>query len=125
MRSKTLLSISAGLLLACSADAQTAPENDPIKTLVGRLDLTRYKATIRGLTKFGDRRQGTDRNRAAIDWIEDQLKNYGCTNVEGVHYEDTPPARGGRAPGGDTAAGPGGQGRGGRGGGRAGGRVRG
>src|SRR5688500_16287789 len=27
-----------------------------IRTLVGRLDLERYKATIKGLTQFGDRR---------------------------------------------------------------------
>jgi hypothetical protein len=139
MRSGILLSISASLLLVGHAvaqtaqTAQTAPETDPIKTLVGRLDLARYKATIRGLTKFGDRRQGTDRNRAAIDWIEAQLKSYGCASIERVHYDYQPPARGGRAAGGDTAGDTGGQGRGGRaggrgnqtGGGRAGGRVRG
>jgi hypothetical protein len=51
--------------------------------LVGRLELERYKATIKGLTQFGDRRQGTDRNRAAVDWIEAQLKSYGCTNPRG------------------------------------------
>jgi len=95
MRSTILLSISTGLLLTCSAHAQTAPENDPIKTLVGRLDLARYKATILGLTKFGDRRQGTDRNRRAVDWIEAQLKSYGCTNTERVHYEYQPPPPGG------------------------------
>ena len=40
-----------------------------VKVLVGRLDLERYKATIKGLTQFGDRLQGTDRNKAAVDWI--------------------------------------------------------
>jgi hypothetical protein len=76
---------------------------------VGRLDLERYKATIKGLTQFGDRRQGTDRNRAAIDWIEAQLKSYGCTNTERLKYDyqPAPPA---------TGAGRGGRGRGGRGG---------
>ena len=60
---------------------------DPtITALVGRLDLEKYKATIKGLTQFGDRRQGTDRNRAALDWIEAQLKSYGCTNTERVTY---------------------------------------
>jgi aerotaxis receptor len=39
-----------------------------------------YKATIRSLARFGDRRQGTERNRKAIDWIEAQLKSYGCTD---------------------------------------------
>src|ERR1700728_4068891 len=70
--------------------------SDPVATLVGRLDLERYKATIKGLTQFGDHRQGTDRNRAAIDWIEAQLKSYGCTNTERIHYDYQPPAgRGG------------------------------
>jgi hypothetical protein len=74
--------------------AKTPP--DPIVSMVGRLNLERYKATIKGLTQFGDRRQGTDRNRAAIDWIEAQLKSYGCTNTERIHYiYTTPPARGG------------------------------
>src|SRR3984885_5144293 len=103
MRSPTLLP-SACLLLVCFANGQTIPEVDPIATLVGRLDLTRYKATIRGLTKFGDRRQGTDRNRAAIDWIEAQLKSYGCTNTERIHYEYHPPA--GRGRGGNATADP-------------------
>src|ERR1019366_5578535 len=74
-----------------AADA-TPPPPDPIVNMVGRLDLERYKATIKGLTQFGDRRQGTDRNRAAIDWIEAKLKSYGCTNTERLHYEYQPPA---------------------------------
>jgi len=76
----------------------TAP--DPIAGLVSRLDLDRYKATIKGLTQFGDRRQGTDRNRAANDWIEAQLKSYGCTNTERIRYDFQPPTPGaGRGPG--------------------------
>ena len=63
------------------------PANDPIRSLVGQLTLDNYKATIKGLTQFGDRRAGTDRNRAAIDWIEAQLKSYGCTNTERLKYE--------------------------------------
>ena len=59
--------------------------------MVGRLDLETYKPTIKGLTQFGDRRQGSDRNRAAIDWIENKLKSYGCTNTERIHYEYEPP----------------------------------
>ncbi len=54
-----------------------APPDD-VRTLVGRLDLEKYKATIKGLTQFGDRREGTERNRKAVDWIEAQLKSYGC-----------------------------------------------
>jgi hypothetical protein len=60
---------------------------DPVAVMVSRLDLERYKATIKGLTAFGDRRAGTDRNAAAIDWIEAQLKSYGCTNTERITYE--------------------------------------
>jgi hypothetical protein len=98
---------------------QPAAADDPIKGLVGRLELEKYKATIKGLTQFGDRRQGTDRNRAAVDWIEAQLKSYGCANVERINYEYQPRGRGtnpdesaadasqrgagGRAGGGDTA----------------------
>jgi len=62
-----------------------------VRTLVGRLDLERYKATIKGLTQFGDRRQGTDRNRAAVDWIEAQLKSYGCSNTARITYDYQPP----------------------------------
>jgi len=110
-------------LLPASAQApapQTA--DDPIRTLVGRLDLERYKATIKGLTQFGDRRQGTDRNRAATDWIEAQLKSYGCTNTERIRYEYAPqprtPAAGAAGAAGARASGRAGdsQGRGARGG---------
>jgi hypothetical protein len=58
--------------------AASVPSDDVVKALVARLDVARYKATIKGLTQFGDRRQGTDRNRAAVDWIEAQLESYGC-----------------------------------------------
>jgi hypothetical protein len=54
------------------------------------LDLEHYKATIKGLTRFGDRRQGTDRNRAAVDWIESQLRAYGCVDVARLRYTYTP-----------------------------------
>jgi len=87
--------------------------------MVGRLNLDAYKATIKGLTKFGDRRQGTDRNRAALDWIEAQLKSYGCTNTERIRYDYQPPAgrggAGGAGRGGAGGAGRGGAGRGGAG----------
>jgi hypothetical protein len=65
---------------------------DPVAVMVSQLDLETYKATIKGLTQFGDRRQGTKRNRDAVDWIEAQLKSYGCTNTERITYEYNPPA---------------------------------
>jgi hypothetical protein len=93
--------MATAALTAVSARQQPPPQaavpegpEDPIRTLVGRLDLARYKATIKGLTQFGDRRQGTDRNRAAIDWIEAQLKSYGCTNTERLKYVYEPAPRG-------------------------------
>jgi hypothetical protein len=81
------------IALSTPALAQQATATDPIETLVERLDLQKYKATIKGLTQFGDRRQGTDRNRSAIDWIEAELKRYGCTNTERLKYEYTPRPR--------------------------------
>ncbi|HLQ93770.1 MAG TPA: M20/M25/M40 family metallo-hydrolase [Xanthobacteraceae bacterium] len=76
-----------GLLVSLMAQAQPQPAaNDPVRQLVGHLDLAAYKATIKGLTQFGDRREGTARNRAAVDWIEAQLKSYGCTNTERIKY---------------------------------------
>ena len=77
---------------AAQPAAQAPAPPDPIKTMVDRLDLEKYRAIIKGLTQFGDRRQGTDRNRAAIDWIEAQLKSSGCTNTERVTYTYPSPA---------------------------------
>ncbi|HUU33048.1 MAG TPA: M28 family peptidase [Vicinamibacterales bacterium] len=70
------------------APAPAAPA-DSVRTLVSRLELERYKATLKGLTQFGDRRQGTERNRRAVDWIEAQLKSYGCP-TERIRYEFNP-----------------------------------
>ncbi len=81
------ISTVTALLLASPVLAQPAGQvTDPVRVLVKRLDLERYKATIKSLTRFGDRRQGTARNRAATDWIEAQLKSYGCTNTERLKY---------------------------------------
>jgi hypothetical protein len=93
-----VLSLAASIVLAAPAAGAAGvrpadpavPPADPVKILVGRLDLERYKATIKGLTRFGDRRQGTDRNRAAVDWIEAQLKSYGCSNIARLKYTYSP-----------------------------------
>jgi Peptidase family M28 len=84
-------------LSATLTSAQQSAAPDPIAAMAGRLNLDSYKATIKGLTQFGDRRQGTDRNRAAIDWIEAQLKSCGCTNTKRIHYNYEPPVRGNRS----------------------------
>ncbi len=77
---------------------QNPASGDDVRTLVGRLDLQRYKSTIESLSRFGDRRQGTRRNRDAVDWIEAQLKSYGCADVERLTYSYvTPPAASGDA----------------------------
>lgn len=54
---------------------------EAVRAAVGRLDLERYKAHIKGLAQFGDRMQGTQRNRDAIDWLEKQLRSFGYSNV--------------------------------------------
>jgi hypothetical protein len=85
-----LAALRSDALLAAEPAAAVPETQDPIGRLVDRLDLERYKATIKGLTRFGDRRQGTDRNKAAIDWIESQLRAYGCTDVARLRYTYSP-----------------------------------
>jgi len=94
MRSKILTGAVGGLIVVLCPPTfgQGIPAEDPVKVLVGRLDLEKYKATIKGLTEFGDRREGTDRNRAAVDWIERQLKSFGC-NTARIKYEYNAPQR--------------------------------
>src|SRR5215510_15719333 len=109
-----------GLLIgfATATDAQRGAEpaaatpepDDPVKTLVGRLELEKYKATVKGLTQFGDRRQGTERNRNAVDWIEAQLKSYGCS-TDRIKYEYQPNPQTNAGRGGAAAGGRGGGGR--------------
>src|SRR5438046_10105322 len=101
MRSIMCVAAVCAAFFAPQQPAQTvAPQpDDPIKTLVGRLDIEKYKATIKGLTQFGDRRQGTDRNRAAVDWIEAQLKRYRCPTERIDYVYDPPPNQGGRGRG--------------------------
>ena len=116
----TLAGAVVVLLVACGpgqeravSGRQQAPAvdaDDPIAVLVGRLDLERYKAVIRSLTQFGDRRQGTRRNREAVDWIEAQLEAAGCP-TERHHYTYDPPPRprvdgAGRRGAGDAALNP-------------------
>jgi hypothetical protein len=102
--------VAASATLAQAQNPAAPDSTDPIRAMVGRLNLESYKQTLRGLAQFGDRRQGTKRNRDAVDWIEAQLRSYGCP-TERMTYEYTQNApRGGGA---------GRQGRGGGGGGRA------
>ncbi len=116
-----LLTASAVTVWA-QGGAQQAPADDPIQTMVNQLSLEQYKATLKGLTQFGDRRQGTQRNRDAVNWIQKQLESYGYTNAERIKYDppvptspcgpsvpesvvQRPAGRGGAAGGGDAAAG--------------------
>ena len=84
-------------LLAATAAVSSLPAQepeetaDPVAELVARLTLDNYKATLKGLTQFGDRRQGTQRNRDAVDWIESTLQDFGCTATERVFYTFPPP----------------------------------
>ena len=85
------VALALGATGAPGAQSQAPPAPaDAVRALVSRLELERYKATIKGLTQFGDRRQGTERNRKAVDWIEAQLKSYGCP-TERLKYEFNPP----------------------------------
>src|SRR5438874_13595868 len=71
------------LFLAVLVSSQTTNiPPDPLQEVVRRLELDRYKSHIKGLAQFGDRLQGTQRNRDAIDWLEKQLKSFGYSNVE-------------------------------------------
>src|SRR2546425_2094997 len=69
-RPLVMLLAALGIPTVALAQVASAPAaaQDPIAQLVARLDLEQYKATIKGLTQFGDRREGTDRNRAAVNW---------------------------------------------------------
>ncbi|MDP7471996.1 MAG: M28 family peptidase, partial [Vicinamibacterales bacterium] len=101
--------IALGLgLPALQAQQAPDPENENVRTLVSRLSLDQFKATLKGLTQFGDRRQGTQRNRDAIDWIEQQLVAVGCTATGRIDYVFDPAPRqsGGRRRGGATELNP-------------------
>jgi hypothetical protein len=108
MRVKPVMFVVGGLMAGAVAlaaaqggqQAQAPAAPDFAQVLVDRLSLDRYKATIKGLTQFGDRREGTQRNRDAVAWIEAQLKSYGCP-TERMEYVVA--ARGGG--GGQAAAG--------------------
>ncbi len=90
----TALLLAAGTTLSPSLHGQQ-PEgpDEGIQTLVSRLTLENYKSTLKGLTQFGDRRQGTQRNRDAVDWIEAQLQAVGCTNTQRITYIFDPAPR--------------------------------
>ena len=79
-------------VLVTGSISQGQDNGDPVRELVNRLDLATYKTAIRGLTQFGDRRQGTERNRRAVDWIELQLEAVGCS-PERLHYVFDPEPR--------------------------------
>ncbi len=105
-----LSSVGALIFGVASVSAQSGPTVPPpnpvpdVTTLISRLSLENYKATVKGLTQFGDRRQGTERNRKAVDWIEAQLKSYGCP-TERITYVYDPPPPAPRPAGGPAAGG--------------------
>jgi hypothetical protein len=123
MRIRPLIIVTASLALssALELEATAAPiqaeQEDPVQLLVDRLTLDGYKTTLKGLTQFGDRRQGTQRNRDALDWIEAQLRAVGCSNVERITYQYPPAPVASAGGGGGRGGAP--AGRGGRAGGGA------
>ena len=96
MRARTFLVTAGVQLIFClitvvaGQEPQTPPDDDVVATLVGRLELEQFKGTLEGLTQFGDRAQGTQRNRDAVDWIEARLQAVGCTSTGRVSYEMPP-----------------------------------
>ena len=83
--------VAVGALPLAAGQADQQASDDPVAALVERLTLDDYKATLKGLTQFGDRRQGTQRNRDAVGWIEAELRDFGCTNTERIFYMFPPP----------------------------------
>jgi hypothetical protein len=86
----------AALLVCAGAEAAEpthGADADAARTLVGRLNLPAYEGTIKELTRFGDRREGTARNRAALDWIEARLRAVGCSDITRLNYRYDPTAR--------------------------------
>ena len=59
-----------------------------VQAVVDRLDFDSYKEILRGLTEFGDREQGTERNARAVDWIEARLQGWGYETGR-IQYEFT------------------------------------
>ena len=101
-----VLLIGTGVAGAQSGPSVPPPNPQPdVTSIISRLSLDRYKATIKGLTAFGDRRQGTERNRKAVDWIEAQLKSYACETGR-ISYDPAAPLPG-REAGPRTASGAG------------------
>ena len=92
-RSIVIMGLCSASLAASGLALAQAEDDDVIRDLVSRLDLESYKTTIRGLTQFGDRRQGTERNRQAVDWIEAWLQAVGCENTQRITYTFDPEPR--------------------------------
>ena len=92
-RSTVIMGLFSASVAASGLALGQAEDDDTIRNLVSRLDLESYKTTIRGLTKFGDRRQGTERNRQAVDWIEAWLQAVGCDNTQRISYTFDPEPR--------------------------------
>ena len=96
LSTRRILSKSTLLLGSCLISSLSwgqAPASETIEALVSQLNLASYKNTIKGLTQFGDRRQGTSRNASAVDWIESQLQAMGCTNTQRITYNYDPEPR--------------------------------
>ncbi len=85
-RGLLVLTLTSTSCSGTSTGSPAQPSPESIRAVITRLDLESYKANISGLTQFGDREQGTSRNRDALDWIETRLKSYGYSNVERHRY---------------------------------------
>ncbi len=97
------LLLTLALTLPAYSGAQQEGD-DLVRELVSRLELDSYKDVIRELTRFGDRRQGTERNRRAVDWIQQHLEMVGCPTqrLEYVYDPEPSPPRAPRPPAAET-----------------------
>ena len=87
------LFLTFGLCASFCISTAASDSVDTARILVDKLTLNSYKSTLKGLTQFGDRRQGTARNRDALSWIEQQLVEMGCDNVERMSFSYNPEPR--------------------------------
>jgi hypothetical protein len=87
------LFLTFGLCASFCISTVASDSVDTTRILVDKLTLNSYKSTLKGLTQFGDRRQGTVRNRDALSWIEQQLVEMGCDNLERMSFSYNPEPR--------------------------------
>ena len=96
MTARRALGSAILVLTAIPAGAQnstptTADTADPIEAMVGAARPREIQGHHQGAHAVRRSAAGHRSQPAAIDWIEAQLKSYGCTNTERITYDFQPP----------------------------------